>query len=61
VFINRDGTYENDIWTYTFDYDESIALALWNRVTALWYDLQDGVHPDSYLNDPQCFKCSIGI
>ena len=61
VFINRDGTYENDIWTYTFDYDESIAVALWNRVTALWYDLQNGVHPDSYPDDPNCFKCSVGI
>lgn len=61
VFINRDGTYENDIWTYTFDYDESIAVALWNRVTALWYDLQDGAHPDSYPDDPHCFKCNIGI
>jgi hypothetical protein len=61
VFINRDGTYENDIWTYTFDYDESIAVALWNRVTTLWQELQDGGHPDNYPSDPYCFKCNIGI
>lgn len=61
VFINRDGTYENDIWTYTVDYDESIAVALWNRVTNLWHELQDGAHPEDYPDDPHCFKCSIGI
>lgn len=61
VFINRDGTYENDIWTYTFEYDESIAVALWNRVTTLWQELQDGAHPDNYPSDPHCFKCNIGI
>lgn len=61
VFINRDGTYENDIWTYTFSYDESIAIALWDRVSHLWQELQDGAHPDNYPEDPHCFKCAVGI
>jgi hypothetical protein len=61
VFINRDGTYENDIWTYTFDYDEAIAVALWDRVNAIWGELQDGAHPNDYPNDEHCFKCSMGI
>lgn len=61
VFINRDGTYENDIWTYTFDYDENIAIALWDRVNAIWHELQDGAHPNDYPNDEHCFKCSVGI
>lgn len=61
VFINRDGTYENDIWTYTFTYDEDVAIALWDRVNALWLELQNGEHPDNYPDDPHCFKCSIGI
>jgi hypothetical protein len=61
VFINRDGTYENDIWTYTFAYDEDVAIALWDRVNALWLELQNGEHPDNYPDDPHCFKCSIGI
>lgn len=61
VFINRDGTYENDIWEYTFDYDESIAVALWRRLEYLWNELEDGVHPDNYAPNPNCYKCNIGI
>nr|DAW17365.1 MAG TPA: Exonuclease [Caudoviricetes sp.] len=59
LFINRDGTNETDIWPYTFEYDESIALALWARLENLWAELQDGVHPDSYLADPNCFSCIL--
>lgn len=61
VFINRDGTYENDIWTYSVTYDESIALALWSRVNNLWLELQNGAHPGDYPDDPHCFKCAVGI
>jgi hypothetical protein len=61
VFINRDGTYENDIWVYSVDYDESIALALWDRVKYLWKELEDGLHPDSIAPHPLCFKCNVGI
>jgi hypothetical protein len=61
VFINRDGTYENDIWAYTVPYQEEVAVALWDRATALWTELENGAHPDSYAPHPQCFKCSVGI
>ena len=61
VFINRDGTYENDIWTYSVDYNEDIALALWNRLSNLWNELQNGTHPDSYLPTEHCYKCAVGI
>ncbi len=61
VFINRDGTYENDIWTYTLDYNEDIALALWKRLANLWDELQNGAHPDSYLPTEHCYKCAVGI
>jgi hypothetical protein len=61
VFINRDGTYENDIWIYSVDYEEGIALALWDRVVNIWNELQSGGHPDNYSAHPNCFKCSIGI
>ena len=61
VFINRDGTYENDIWVHTYDYDESLAVALWNRLIRLWDELQNGAHPDNYPINPDCYKCSIGI
>lgn len=61
VFINRDGTYENDIWTYTFQYQESIALALWNRLENLWRELESGAHPEDYSPNEHCFKCAVGI
>lgn len=61
VFINRDGTYENDIWVYSVPYDGNIALALWDRVSNLWQELQDGAHPDSYAPTEHCFKCAVGI
>ncbi len=59
VFINRDGTSDSDVLEYTFAYDESIALALWNRLVVLWEELQDGVHPESYAGHPECFNCSV--
>jgi len=61
VFLNRDGTNANDIWTYSVDYSEEIALALWNRVSNLWAELESGAHPDSYTATEHCYKCSVGI
>lgn len=61
VFINREGTYENDIWTHTYEYDESFAVALWNRLIRLWDELQSGAHPDNYPLNADCYKCSVGI
>jgi hypothetical protein len=61
VFVNRDGTNENDVWVYSFKYDEDIACALWNRVVYLWSELEAGVHPDSYAASEHCFKCAVGI
>lgn len=61
VFINRDGTYDEDIWTYSIPYQEDIAVALWDRLVALWNELQDGAHPDNYPPNEHCFKCSMGI
>lgn len=59
VFINRDGTSESDVLEYTFGYDESIALALWDRLVVLWEELQGGAHPESYSGHPECFNCSV--
>lgn len=59
VFVNRDGTNENDVLEYTFAYDESIAVALWDRLVVLWAELQGGAHPESYPGHPECFNCSV--
>lgn len=59
VFINRDGTNEVDVVEYTFEYDESMALALWDRLVVLWDELKNGSHPESYAGNPDCFNCAI--
>ena len=59
VFINRDGTSSEDVLEYTYDYDEGIAVALWTRLENIWAELQDGVHPESYRGDANCFNCSV--
>lgn len=59
IFVNRDGTSDSDVLEYTFAYDESIAVALWNRLEALWDELQNGAHPESYAGHPECFNCSV--
>jgi hypothetical protein len=59
VFVNRDGTSDSDVLEYTFAYDESIAVALWDRLVVLWEELQTGVHPESYAGHPECFNCSV--
>lgn len=61
VFINRDGTYENDIYVLPTEYDEEFAVGLWQRLQNLWSELQDGAHPNDYQGHAKCYKCSIGI
>lgn len=61
VFINRDGTTENDIWTFTFDYSEELAVAVWNRLENLWAEIQSGVDIETMERDGDCFKCAIGL
>jgi hypothetical protein len=61
VFINRDGTTEADVWNYTFEYSEELAVAVWTRLENLWTNLQNGVELDSLERNADCFKCAIGI
>ena len=61
VFINRDGTYENDIYVLPTKYDESFAVALWDRLVSIWKSLESGAHPNEFEPHPECFKCSVGI
>lgn len=61
VFINRDGTTEADVWNYTFEYSEELAVAVWTRLESLWTNLQNGVELDSLERNADCFKCAIGI
>lgn len=61
VFINRDGTYENDLWVYSVEYNEELANLLWVRVSNLWNELKCGKIPEDYEANSSCFKCSVGI
>lgn len=61
VFINRDGTNENDITTFSVDYDEEFAVGLWTRLENLWNELQEGAHPESYAPTDGCYMCAVGI
>jgi hypothetical protein len=58
VFINRDGTSDVDVWNYTFEYQDSVAVALWERLERIWLDVKDGL--TEFDSDPGCFKCRMG-
>ena len=59
VFINRDGTYDPDVWTYTFDYDEEFARSLWKRLERIWEELQGGKDLDEFQREENCFNCKV--
>jgi hypothetical protein len=61
VFINRDGTTEADVWTYTFEYSQDYALSMWSRLQNLWSEIEAGLDIEQLERNPDCFKCAIGI
>lgn len=61
VFINRDGTMESDVWTYTFDYSEELAVSVWDRLVNLWSQIREGVDLETLDRNGSCFKCAIGL
>lgn len=61
VFINRDGTMESDVWTYTFEYSEELAEQVWARLENLWMSVKAGVDLEQLDRNDSCFKCAIGI
>ena len=59
VFINRDGTTDTDIWTWTFPYDERYAQSAWDRLETIWKTLQSNPDPEQFERDDHCFKCKV--
>lgn len=59
VFINRDGTYDPDIWTYTFPYDEAFAQFMWDRLERIWNEVSGGKDLEEFERDPECFNCKV--
>jgi len=59
VFINRDGTTDTDIWTWTFAYDEGYAKSAWERLETIWAKLQADPSPEQFDRHDSCFKCKV--
>ena len=59
VFINRDGTSDSDVWTWTFPYLEAYAQSAWDRLESIWKALQDNPTPEQFERDDNCFKCKV--
>jgi YD repeat-containing protein len=65
-FICRDGSTDDDIWVYTFDYDESMAIKAWDRLDGIWkFITSNNTHKpkleliNELSSHKDCFKCSI--
>ncbi|TXH08885.1 MAG: hypothetical protein E6R03_17475 [Hyphomicrobiaceae bacterium] len=59
VFICRDGSTDDDIWVYSFDYDEDSAISAWERLEGIWNYLQDGGKVSELDSHADCFTCSL--
>jgi hypothetical protein len=59
VFVNRDGTTEDDIWTWSFEYNPEYAQKVWDRLVTIWEGLSMGFEPDKFDRHPECFKCKV--
>lgn len=59
AFVNRDGTTEDDVWTWTFDYKPDYAQKAWDRLVTIWEGLSMGFEPDKFDRHPECFKCKV--
>lgn len=59
VFINRDGTYEPDIWTWTFEYNEAFANSIWSRLERIWNELQEEKDLEDFSREEFCFNCRV--
>lgn len=59
VFINRDGTTDSDVWSYTFEYSEEYAKSTWERLQSIWSGLKADPTPEQFDRHPECFKCKV--
>lgn len=59
VFINRDGTYDPDVWTWSFEYSEDFALSIWHRLERIWKEIQGGKPLEEFPKETHCFNCKV--
>lgn len=55
VFICRDGSTEDDVWSYDMDYDREYAQKVWARLEGIWEALRGGRELDTFVPHPDCF------
>ena len=58
VFICRDGKGDEDIWSWSMDYDPEEAERVWDRGVRLWAWLQDGNDPATLPSALHCWTCN---
>lgn len=58
VFIARDGTGDQDVWVYSFEYDQGVVDEALKRLRETWEYLQNGGDIDMLESHPECFRCS---
>lgn len=61
MFINRDGSTDDDFWVHSFDYDESIALEALDRLKRLWEYVNSDGNLEALESHPECFYCNVVI
>lgn len=57
VFIARDGSGDNDVWVYSEDYDEQVAVDALFRLQAAWDYLYAGGDIEAVRSHEDCFVC----
>lgn len=58
VFIPRDGSVDQDIFVYSFDYDEDMALRAWERLSLIWEYLEAGSDVETLKSHADCYVCN---
>lgn len=57
AFVNRDGVGDSDVWVYSWDYDEQVAVDAWARLEKIWNFIQDGGDVETLESDAHCYYC----
>lgn len=58
-FICRDGTGDNDIFSWETDYDEETAVEAWERAVEIYAKVGAGEDLNQFEWHPSCYYCSV--